>query len=127
MANAVQNRIIRTYFGVHKFAPTQAVTADMGFSPAQVRRKVEMVRLWCRLVRLDISKITKKIFLHDLELCHQGVRNWCYELKGIFHETDQLYLFNSTTTPEFSLPRLLDTTTKRLGDPSSVGNGNMKL
>ena len=50
--------------------------------------------------------------LYDVELCNQGVKNWSYDLKCIFEETDQMLMFN-TQTQEFSLRRVLETTEKR--------------
>ena len=111
-ADAVQNRIIRRFLGVHRFTPTLAVTGDMGWTPAIIKRKVNMVRLWCRLVRMNEDRLTKRIFLQDLSLCNSGVKNWCSEIKHIFQETDQMYLFE-TVTPSFSLSYILETAKER--------------
>ncbi len=112
-ANAIQHRIIRSFLGLHRFAPSLAVNGDMGWLPAVVRRRIEMVRLWCRLVRMNEDRITKRIFLYDLDLCRMGVKNWCHELKHIFTITDQMHLFN-TVTAHFSLPHVLEMTKERL-------------
>ncbi len=39
---AIQNKAIRIYLGVHRFAPTAAVSGDIGWTHSSVRRKVCM-------------------------------------------------------------------------------------
>ena len=51
--DAVQNRAIRLFLGVHRFAPNKAISADMGWVSSQVRRHVSILRLWNRLVSMD--------------------------------------------------------------------------
>jgi hypothetical protein len=114
--NTVQNRIARWYLGVHRFAPNLGVWGDMGWVPAQIRRKVELVRLWCRLIRMDDVRLTKRLFMNDLYNCkYLNVKNWSYEVKCIFEETDQIYLFETETT-HFRLQNVLDNTKKQLFD-----------
>ena len=44
-----------------------------------------------------------------------NIRNWSYELKNIFEETNQMYLFD-TETVHFRLENVLKTTKERLFD-----------
>ncbi len=53
--DAIQNKAIRIYLGVHRFASTAAVSGDMGWTHSSVRRKVCMIRFWSRIVSLDNS------------------------------------------------------------------------
>ena len=46
---------------------------------------------------------------------YHNIRNWSYELKNIFEETDQMYLFD-TETVYFRLENVLKTTKERLFD-----------
>ncbi len=46
----VQNRAIRYYMGVHRFAPTLAITGDIGWIPSTYRRWISMIRYWNRLI-----------------------------------------------------------------------------
>ena len=48
--NVVQNKIVQYFLGVHKLAPNLGLWGDVGWLPATKRRKVEMVRLWCRYI-----------------------------------------------------------------------------
>ena len=60
-----------------------------------------MVRLWCRLIPMDDIRLT------NCKYCN--VKNRSYELKCIFEETSQTYLFH-TETVNFRLGNVLRTT-----------------
>lgn len=47
---AVQNRAIRCFLGIHKNAPKLAFNGDMGQEPCAVRHMGDMVWLWNRLI-----------------------------------------------------------------------------
>ena len=114
--NVTQNRIMRYFLGVHKFAPTLGVWGDFGWSPAVIRRKVEMVRLWCRLIRMDDVRLTKAIFMNDVYNCkNSNLKNWTNEVMCIFEETNQMYLYE-TETVNFCLSNVLKITEERLLD-----------
>ena len=46
----VQNRAMRYFLGVHKFAPNAALTSEMGWIRPQSERYICMLRLWNRLL-----------------------------------------------------------------------------
>ena len=56
----ITNKAIRYYLGVHRFAPNAAIKGDIGWLTDKYRRKVNMVRLWNRLVDMPNDRITKK-------------------------------------------------------------------
>lgn len=94
-ADTIQNRAIRFYLGVHRFAPNLAINADMGWLYSRTRRKVEMVRFWNRMHIMDDTRLTKKVFLWDKSICK---RNWNSEIKQIFSETQSLDSFVNQTS-----------------------------
>ena len=49
--DSVQNRSIRYFLGVHRFAPKLAINGDVGWMPAKELRWFNMLRYWNRLVR----------------------------------------------------------------------------
>ncbi|VDH98618.1 Hypothetical predicted protein [Mytilus galloprovincialis] len=65
----IQNRAIRYYLGVHRFAPILAIHGDIGWIPSQYRRWINMVRYWNRLIRFDNNRITKLAFNIDYDRC----------------------------------------------------------
>lgn len=55
--DTIQNRAIRYFLGVHKFAPIPAIEGDMSWIPGCVQRKCEMIRLWNRLIKMAEDRI----------------------------------------------------------------------
>ena len=78
----MQNRAIRYYLGVHRFAPVAAISGDIGWLPSKYRRWLNMLRYWNRLVKLNDNRITKIIFKSDYEI---GVNNWCSDIKAVMN------------------------------------------
>jgi hypothetical protein len=112
--SAIENKFMRYFLGVHRFAPNLGLWGDMGWIPSVIRRKVNIVRLWCRLIRTDEIRIVKKVFLTDLENCKLlNFKNWVWEVKQIFDDTGQLHLFDSETR-SFSLTAVLQQTKDKL-------------
>ena len=81
----IQNRALRSFLGVHRFASTAAVSGDTGWIPPVVRRHVAMVALWCRLLQMDESRLTKRVFLWDWN--HKG-KTWSYNVRDILRKCD---------------------------------------
>ncbi len=93
----VQNRATRYFTGVHKFAPTLGHVGDMGWVSNRGRWKINILRLWNRLVLLDDSRLTKKIFKWDL-LEHQSHNktNFCAQAKQVLCELDKKEIYQKT-------------------------------
>ncbi len=83
----VQNRAIRFFTGVHKFAPIVGYTVDMGWISNRGRWKLNMLRLWNRLITLDDSRLTKKIFKWDMnEHTATNKTNFCAQVKQVLSD-----------------------------------------
>lgn len=81
-----QNRAIRYFLGVHRFAPIAAINGDMGWDSCNIRRLIRMIRLWNRLLDVPNTRLVKRIFLAD---CNANVPNtWAHEIKDIFRLID---------------------------------------
>ena len=78
--DAVQNRTIRYFLGVHRFAPKLAINGDVGWLPTKERRWFNILKYWNRLVNMDEVRNCKKGFLWDYYICHD---NWSSEVKDI--------------------------------------------
>ena len=81
--NNVQNRAMRYFLGVHKFAPNAAIIGDMGWNSPILERKICILRLWNRLCNMPNHRMTKQIFLNDYYKC---LNNWSSDIKQIFTE-----------------------------------------
>lgn len=86
----IQNRAIRAFLGVHNYAPNMAIQGDMGWTHSSVRRRVNMVRLWNKLINLDPERLTKKIFLWDYN--HNG-KGWAGDMKDLYNDFGLLNVF----------------------------------
>ena len=90
----VHQRAIRYYLGVHQKAPLLAICGDMGWSSAKLRRHVNMIRFWNRLVSMDSSRLTKKIFDWDHSLSKQ---NWSDNILQILQNSNLEHIFYNKT------------------------------
>ena len=86
---AIQNRAIRIYLGVHKFAPTLALQGDMGWMSTENRQCLSVLRFWNRLLKLPDNRLTKQIFIDDFYLAQSGHENWC---SNVFKTLEKLNL-----------------------------------
>lgn len=79
--DSIQNRAIRLYLGVHKFTSNVAINGEFGWIPSRIRRHVNMLRFWNRLISMNNSRLTKKVFLWDK---NSTVSTWCSDVFQIF-------------------------------------------
>ena len=93
--DSVQNRSIRYFLGVHRFAPKLAINGDVGWMPSTERRWYNMLRYWNRLVNMDDSRICKKVFLWDYNICHN---NWSSEVRDIMTKIGIIRQFQSRSS-----------------------------
>ena len=77
---ATQNRAVRMFLGVHRFAPNNAINSDIGWRFALTKRRLCALRLWNKLCLLPPNRLCKQIFAWDHSVCHN---NWCSEMKKL--------------------------------------------
>ncbi len=82
----IQFRAIR-YF--HGYIPLLALEGDMGCMSCQTRHHINMIRLWNKFINIEESRITKRVFNLDYQVC----KNWSLELKDILYSAslNQIY------------------------------------
>ncbi len=61
----VHKRAIRYFVGVHRLSPIPGYIGDMGWDSNRTRWKINIVRLWNRLMDIQEDRIVKKVFLYD--------------------------------------------------------------
>ena len=76
----IQNRAVRYFLGVHRFAPVLAINGELGWLPLQYRRWITMVRYWNRLMKMSNDRLTRQAFEMDYALCKN---NWCDSVKNV--------------------------------------------
>ncbi len=88
-----QNRTIRSYLGVHKYAPNQSIQGNMGQPLSCV--KVVMVRFWNCLTRMDDDRLFKKILLSNIV---QNKNCWVYEIWEIMKDANYEDVYHNLET-----------------------------
>jgi hypothetical protein len=88
--DTIQNRAIRLFLGVHKFAPNKAINADAGWVHSRTRRHLEILRLWNKLVSMPTDRLTRKIFEWD----KINRRGWCNNVFNIMEKIYCAHCFN---------------------------------
>ena len=99
----IQNRAIRYFFGVHRFAPLLAIYGDTGWIPSQYRRWINIIRYWNRVLSFECERITRNVFEVDYNRCRN---NWCSDLKDLLNFLELNYYFDSKITIEINFVRL---------------------
>ena len=87
----VNQRAARYYLGVHPKTPLLAVTGDTGWRSAQCNRHVKMINYWNRLVLMEDTRLTKKMFIYDYNRCKD---NWSMEVKQLCQDNDMIEIFD---------------------------------
>ena len=93
-SSKIQHRALRYYLGVHQKTPILALEGDTGWLSCTVRRHIEMIRLWNRLVNMDDSRLTKSIFLWDYNQCKN---NWCQEMEQLCNDIEDNFFIQKIT------------------------------
>ena len=93
--NTIQNRAARYFLGVHRFTSNLATSGDIGWVSSNTRRKVNMIRLWNRLLLMEDSCLAKKIFVWDKSITN---RNWSAEISKILDEIGLTFNFVNNIT-----------------------------
>ena len=101
--NTVHNRAIRTYLEVHNKTSNLAIMGEVGWVEPDIRRKLEMIRMWARLIRMDDNRRTKRVFLWYYNQQH----GWCSELKKVLSYIGLSNLYENISVDGFSTRYLL--------------------
>ena len=97
----VQHRAIRSFLGVHRFAPNHAIYGDIGWVSSQLRRHIEICRLWNRLVDMPLSRLPRRILEWELDFNN----NWASEVKTILCKVDMQFCYNNKVPCDLQLVR----------------------
>ena len=76
----LQNRIIRFFLGVHKFAPLASTKIEMDWLEMRGRRWLEMLRLYNRIAAMPDWRLPKLVYKWDISL---GLNSWAAEVQHI--------------------------------------------
>ena len=91
----IQKRALRFFMGVHKFTPIPAMMGDMGWVGIEIKQSLCMIRYWNRLLEMDHTRLTKRIFLWDYNLI---TGTWSNEVLKIFTSIDSESMYTDRIT-----------------------------
>ena len=80
VCNNIQNRAMRYYLGVHRFAPIVGMQGDFGWLSPRYRRFKCILNFWNRLICMSNNRLTKHVFTYDYQECYN---NWSADIKRI--------------------------------------------
>ena len=93
--DVVQNKAMRVYLGVHRFAPVAGMEGDMAWFAPQYRRWIQILRFWNHIIDMDGSRITKRLFEWAYTKAEEGVVNWCKNVSSILSDIGKLELYEN--------------------------------
>lgn len=110
-AETIHMTAIKFFLGVNKMTSNVATQGDMGWISPVVRRHLNIIRLWYRLIKMDDDRLTKKVFNWEYSL---NKNNWCKDVKSIFTKIGLEQLYIDKSVGGMSLNKLLATCQNKL-------------
>ena len=83
---------MRLFLGVHKFAANDVLLGDLGWVASEVRRDVSIIRLWNRLVKMDDTRLTKRVFNFE---CDKMRGKWSKHVLKVLAKMDMEEYFHN--------------------------------
>jgi len=96
--NAVQNRAMRFYLGLGKYAPNDAIIGDMGWTPVYVSQWTTVVRHLVRMSCTTSSRLNKRVALWAASKSSGRCQNLFYIVRNTFLK------YNITSPIDISSP-----------------------
>ena len=97
-------RAIRAFLGVPRNACNVGVLSEVDLLLPRYRAHIEMVRHYNRMLKMNDTRLTKKIFLWDRSLNDkQIVSTWTNEVKKIFQSFNAVGIFDSQCSFDIKL------------------------
>lgn len=87
----IHHRAMRCFLGVNKYGTKAGIEGDMAWVNPNNRRKVEMLRLWNKLVKMNDDRLPKIVYCHLTRI--NG--SWLQNVKQIFTEINCIDVFNN--------------------------------
>ena len=92
--------------------PLPYLSGETGWLDTKLRRQLNMIRLWLRVINMPENRIPKKIFSWDKQNCRKN--NWASEVKAILEKCDLLEYYQESSTLGLSEKTFLDIVKEKL-------------
>ena len=90
-------RACRYYMGVHRLTPIPGIQGDMGWLDCKNRWALETMQLYNRFIKMDCSRLNKRIFNYDRQKCKN---NWSSKFKALLDDLDLTHFWiNGSSIP----------------------------
>ena len=100
-------RAIRAYLGLPKNSCSVGVMSEVDWLLPEYRTKIRMIRQYHRMLKMDESRLTKKVYLWDRSINNRNVvSSWTNEVKNIFYSCGLHLIFDDEII--FPLKLILD-------------------
>jgi len=96
----VQQRAARYYLGVHSKTPLLALSGDIGWLNTHTLRLIKIAKFWNRLINMDETRLTKKLFLYDKSVCKN---NWSADFKCLCNSVGMNEMFDNLTQVDINM------------------------
>ena len=100
-------RAIRAYLGLPKNSCSVGVMSEVDWLLPEYRTKIRMIRQYHRMLKMDESRLTKKVYIWDRSINNRNVvSSWTNEVKNIFYSCGLHLIFDDEII--FPLKLILD-------------------
>ena len=120
--NAAQNRAARCFLNVGRYTPNAAVTGDIGWTPVITKCWKSVLTFWCRNVKMDNSRLNKKVFCWSNNKSGNICKNWHFRVCKLLkdYDSEELCNINGEISKRAILDKILSLITQQFVDQWSV-------
>ena len=76
----IHYRALRAFLGVNRFATKGGLEGEMGWNMPNIRRKMNMLRMWNRIMKMEESRLPTLIFHEQMK----SKDSWFNDLRNVF-------------------------------------------
>ena len=103
----LHSRAIQAFLGVPRNAPNAGLRLEMNWLEPRSRTQLKMIRMYHRLVAMPNERLTKRVFLWDVNLNNNhSISTWSKEVKDILTRNNLIGTFSLNP---FNLKLIIDT------------------
>ena len=88
--NVIQNKACKYFLGVPKTTSNVASRGEMGWLTVQAKQEIEVIRLWCRLEKMDKDRLTYNVHKWSLSMSLRNIKTLEYHVKMLLKKADLL-------------------------------------
>ena len=94
VVNKIHNHACRLFLGVGKYTPTCAVHCEMAWISPLHRQWISVTRYLCRLRKMNMERINKKVFVWAVNAAKQKCHNWYWRVMRHFNDMGPAWILD---------------------------------